>query len=138
MAFETVVVADVTTGQKTLPSPSYQTSEAISGGEAVYYDSTNEEVTLANNAATTTAAVKGIAMTSAALGGFIIVAETGIIDPGFTAVEGTLYYLSSTDGKIAAEGDATLGTGTVASAIYRGLSDGTVQMEINNTGSTRP
>jgi len=77
-------------------------------------------------------------MSSAALDGYILVAENGIINPGFTAVEGTLYYLSSTEGKIAAEGDATLGSGTVASAIYRGLADGTAQLEINNTGLTRP
>jgi hypothetical protein len=135
MALVTVVAAEVTTGQSTIATPSYLTSEAITAGEAVYYNSTTNVVTLANNAAAGTSSVKGIAMTSDAVGGgYILVAESGIIDPGFTVTVGHLYYLGATDGKIAPVGDVTSDSGAYVSAIYRGKTTSTVKLEINNTG----
>ena len=134
MAALTITAANVTTGQAGQTTPSYQTAEAITAGVAVYYDSSTSKVSLADNTGSTNAAVKGIALSGASSGGYILVAESGIITTGATMTVGHLYYLGNADGNIHPVGDITGDVGAIVSAIYRAVTTTTALLEINNTG----
>lgn len=103
--------------------------ETIDAGEAVYYDTTDEEYKLAdaNNTEETAQAV-GIAITPGVDGGEGYIATGGsIILVGATVAVGQAYVVSQTSGGIDTEGTLT----TNDYVTFLGIGESTTQIALN-------
>lgn len=102
------------------------TGAAVTAGQSLYIDTANSNVLKLADADDTalTATVCGIAINTAASGQIVNYQSQGTINPGGTAVVGTIYVASGTAGGIApstdlASSDYTtiIGVGTASNAI---------------------
>lgn len=108
-----------------------QAGETVTRGEAVYLKS-DGKYWLADAAATTTAAVKGIALTSGVADQEIAVVLSGKIDLGATLTVGQVYVLSGNAGKIAPIGDTP--SGEYLSILGVATAADELDVDIDNTG----
>lgn len=85
--------------------------EAITAGQAVYFDTTVNKWKLADSDSATVAAktAGGIALNGAALNQPVTVQVEGDVTIGATLTKGTAYYLSETAGGIQPAADLTTG-----------------------------
>lgn len=108
----------------------------ISAGQCVYFDTSDSEYKLADSDNTsTTASVKGVAITPGVDGGYGYIAKKGsIVLVGTTAAVGETYYVSNTPGGIAP--DADIGTGDFISRIGTASSATQLALDLSATGIT--
>lgn len=107
--------------------------EAITRGQAVYYDSATKKYMKAVNDASGTAAVVGVAQSEAAADGdYIIIQKSGGILPGATMTKGQLYYLSATAGGICPFAD--LIAADYVTSVYRATSTTEAELDLNASG----
>jgi hypothetical protein len=93
----------------TVPSPAgdgqYVAGEAIAAGEVVYLDDELNKVFLAQCDVVADATVLGFAVNSAALGQSVSINESQVMTINAAATASTLYFLSTTPGKLFLETD---------------------------------
>lgn len=109
MADLSQTAANVKPGENITPRMR-QAGEAITQGMPYYISVTDSKAyqTDANDGAAK-AEVRGIALTGAAIDGWFVAQESGLINVGATLAVGTLYVVSATKGAIAPIGDITSG-----------------------------
>lgn len=101
---------------------------AITAGQAVYRDATDNKIKLADsNATAPTADVVGIAVTGAANGQAVAFLSTGVINIGATLTQGETYILSANPGGVAPIADIVTGWRLT----YIGYAISTSQMRLN-------
>ena len=109
---------------------------ALTAGQVVYYDSTNDEYLVADTeTSSTTANAAGVVVCTAADTQRCVVQKTGQIDMGGTTVVGTVYVLSVT-GNIAPAAD--LATADWVTVIGIGVTATDIKLGINASGVQVP
>jgi hypothetical protein len=109
MADLSQTAANVKPGENITPRMR-QAGEAITQGMPYYVSTTDSKAyqTDANDGAAK-AEVRGIALTGAALDGYFVAQESGLINLGATLAVGTVYVVSATKGAICPIADITSG-----------------------------
>jgi hypothetical protein len=108
MANLSITAADVERGTRS--GVNYGTAgAAITQGQALYQDSTDGTLKLADADASASAEFVGIALNAAAVGQPITYLTNGNITIGATVATGTAYYVSTTPGAICLESDLSTG-----------------------------
>ncbi len=108
---------------------------AITAGQVVYLDSSDNRLKLAD-ADSATAAVRspyGIALNGAAIGQPVGVLRSGAITIGATLTAGTDYWLSKTAGGICPRADVT-GTGTYPTIVGVATSTSVLDVRFHESG----
>ena len=108
----------------------------IAAGQTVYLDSSVNTYKLADNSASTTDLVAGIALHSSVANQPIVVQASGNIDLGATLTTGETYVLSTTAGGIAPIAD--LATTEYVTILGVATGTGNLLLAINNTGIQKP
>lgn len=134
-------MADLTiTAANVAPQTGYKSRQGIAGetidaGECVYIDTADSnKIKLADNGASATAEVAGIAINSASTGNEVSYIYSGTIDIGSGVGKGEVYVVSATAGKIAPVAD--LATGEYLSILCYGATATQLTIDINKTGIT--
>lgn len=126
MADLSITAATVVAGANAIINHS-TAGEAISAGQAVYFDTTTKKLKLADNDGTAALRVAtGIALNGAALNQPLAYAKSGDITIGATLTPGAAYYLSKTAGGICpvadvGEGESVVQLGLAKSATVLAL-----------------
>ncbi len=128
MADITITATSVAAGANAVTAPGIA-GAAITAGQVVYLDSSDNRLKLADaNSATAVArSPYGIALNGAASGQPVTVLTKGKITIGATITAGTAYYLSNTAGGICPVADVT-GTGTYPTII--GIANSTSVLDV--------
>lgn len=109
--------------------------ETVTAGQLVYEDtSDNNHCKLANNSASATAVVKGVAITGGGDGDPGYVVTSGPVEIGGTTNPGEGYCLSDVNGAIGIHTD--LAAADYVSQIGVGMSGNRIYINITNTGET--
>lgn len=107
MANVSQTLADVKAGSSTTRVQLVQAGEAISQGMPVYLASDGKYYQTDANDTAIKAQAKGISLTPAALDGYFLMANDGLVNLGGTLAIGQVYCVSATKGAIAPYGDLT-------------------------------
>ena len=111
-----------------------QAGSAVTIGQPVYLDTAVGKYSPADADAEATAAVAGIAITSADADGYFSMLSTTDLILGATLVTGDAYYLSTTAGSICSHSD--LGSGDYVTLIGFAASTTVLNLDIAVTGIT--
>ena len=109
MADLSITAASVAKGTNASVTSTYLAGASITAGQAVYQDTTDSTMKLADADALLSSAAFGVALNSAASGQPIAVQRQGNITIGATVVTGKAYYVSTTPGAICLESDLSTG-----------------------------
>lgn len=109
----------------------YRAGEAITAGQSVSIDATDELAWLVNITAANIDDVKGIAVNDCVAGQYIDLAESGGLALGAVGVAGDIVVASASGGGLAASGD--LITTNIVSIVGHMETDTLLQIKINNT-----
>ena len=109
MADLVVTEADVTSNNTTQTYRSYQAGEAITAGQVVRIDGATGKLVKSQADTADNADILGIAITSAALDEYLVIAEGGSYITGATMVAGQYYVVSNTAGSLCLFSDLTTG-----------------------------
>lgn len=107
MANLTQTAANVAAGSSGTRVQLVQAGEAITQGQPVYLASDGKYYQTDANDTAVKAQAKGIAISPAALDGYFLMANDGLINLGATLAVGQVYCVSATKGAIAPYGDLT-------------------------------
>lgn len=127
MANITQTAANVAAGSSATRVQLVQAGEAITQGQPVYLASDGKYYQTDANDTAVKAQAKGIAVSPAALDGYFLMANDGLINLGATLAVGQVYCVSATKGAIAPYGDLT----TNDYVTILGIATTTALMDIN-------
>ena len=115
----------------------YLAGATITAGQAVYLDTADNLLKLADaNASAATAVLLGVALHGASAGQPLAVITGGDYNPGATVAVGTVYRLSGTAGGIAPNADGV--TGWYTSLIGVATTASNIRVAINNSAVAIP
>jgi len=132
MADLVITTADLELASSRSRPSTVQAGEAIEAGDLVYRDTTTGKYMLASASSEATAAIEGIAVSSASVDGYFSMLSSTSLILGATVVAGTPYFLSTNGGKIAPFAD--LSSGDYVSLLGFASSTTEIQLDILATG----
>lgn len=122
-----------------VPSKVVIGGEAITRGQLVYRDTSDNEHKLADCDTDATSEVNGLSLTDGNDGGQMIIGVKGTeVNIGATTVAGKAYWLTGTPGGIGAEGEATPTTGDYRVLAFYGSGTSTVVLELEKAAAVIP
>ncbi len=136
MADYTVTPADVKISGSNVRAITVQVGEAVTEGAALYLDSTTSKHMLADATDATKATVVGIAVTGAALDGYVLMQTSKNYFAGTTLVKGDPVFLSATAGGGKLCPHADLASTNLVTLIGFASSTTEVELNIDPTGIT--
>ena len=130
MAALTITAGDVGVVDDTAATRVVQVGEAVTQGEPLRVDTSDNKYYLCNNGTNAESAATAIALTAADADGYVLVAFTSSkIDIGATVAIGTTYVVGPTDGDINPQSD--LGTGDWVTVIGHAISTTEILLTFN-------
>lgn len=128
------ITATQVLGVGSYTSQVHDAGAAITAGQALYLDSSNDWQLADANVSATEAAAIGIALNGGGVGQPVKAITAGCVNlgAGAAAAAGEVYVVSATAGSIAADGD--IGTGLYKTILGVGIGSNQVQLSINASG----
>jgi hypothetical protein len=137
MADYTVTAANVKISGSNVRVSTVQVGEAVTEGAALYLDGTTSKYMLADATTSTKAAVVGLAVTAAALDGYVLMQTARTYFAGTTLVAGDPVFLSATAGGGKLCPHADLVSTNLVTLIGFASSTTEVELNIDPTGIAR-